>query len=201
MIRNRVRRGLGKFCLKCCFQSCSDVSFPLWVNISAVIMDIIAGGVSIASVASDHWIYYGGNKTEGLFTGYEGQIKFDVERSTWLDAVSGLWITGLVIGWFTVTLIQCGPACKVPYVTYIVGWILFFISAVLRLVAVSIYTANINHGYSGSGNLWHSETVVWGYSLILAWVNTALNIPCIVLYALLVNYFKKSDVYYENDGT
>jgi len=148
---------------------------------------------SCGAIASREWIYYGGNRSEGLLNGVlDGNFK--VERSTWLDAVTGLYIVGIITNWICMFGFHLTWAKKLPYGLHALAQLFMTIAANFELIACSIYTINIVGGYSGSGNEWKTETIKWGFGYAFAWFTTGLCLLNNLTYALFVKYLKEEEL-------
>jgi len=152
----------------------------------------VSYGLGIASVSSKGHIYYGSSLQEGLFTGQDANgNSFTIERSVWLNAVSGTYITAVILGWFAAMIVQISFWKRWSAGLYYLGSTFIILTAILETTAASLYTGNISNGYSGSGNDYGSETVTYGYGYYFMWVTSGLSWLTIGPYAAMAKYYKK----------
>jgi len=132
-------------------------------------------GMGISSISSTNWVEYDVGDyalNEGLFRGEvkANDTRFSVERLGFIDATAGLYITALIFGF--VTAMQSIQSSRMFNKTfYLVGLGCGIVATILDVIGVSLYQAQFQQGYSGSGAPYNSnDTIKIGYGLIAAWV-------------------------------
>ena len=58
-------------------------------------------------------------------------------------------------------------------------------------MAIALYCGNLTNGYSGSGTVWGSEMLVWGYPIYLGFVSLVLQFINIIPYGLSIRMMEK----------
>jgi len=132
-------------------------------------------GMGISSISSTSWIHYDVGDyqfDEGLFQGQVkvNETKFSVERLGFIDATAGCYITALIFG-FVVALQSTQSSRLFSRKFYTIGLGCVIFATILDVIGVSLYQAQFQQGYSGSGAPYNSnDTIKIGYGLIAAWV-------------------------------
>jgi len=144
----------------------NKLSYRTYVE-SITTLGWLAFALSVSAVASNQWLFYGGNKSEGLFNGEESDILFPVERSTWLDAVSGLYTLGVILNGIGMIGMNLALWKNLPSGLHALFQTCISFAGTTESIAAGIYLINVVNGYSGSGNDWKTETTSYGYVFAL----------------------------------
>jgi len=180
------------------------MGFPYWLIGIAIGGTSWAGyGVGLSAILADNWIYYekdGVPISEGPwflkqnYTSANYSTGGSVERTPWLDAFCGMYIAGLTLSWMaamTVTLMGCFYKCIKPTIQF--GWVCAFLGAPFEIIACALYTANIESGYSGSGNPVDTITTEYATGFENGWIAAGLNFLCAIFFTIIWRKSQKPD--------
>jgi len=157
---------------------------------------LLFGWLSITSAVlalfSQNWINDGLASFEGLVTGEEDGQGYYVGRSAWLNVVTGLMVLGILMQ-FCAHLVPHYYWLKgKPRMRFFNGSLVMNLgSTILILVATSIFSSNVIHGYSGSGQPWSDyKSVNFGTGFIISWITCGLMFLTLLFNAEMVNHIK-----------